>query len=247
MAKLSKAATSRHRYAEELLRQDVLTWEERFFVIDNWQESAAHINSEAGAFFTPSEMAASFSYECSGDSRLIDMCAGIGSLALAAFAHSDGKRDITCVEINPAYVAVGRKVLPEATWICSSVEDLGDIGRFGVAVSNPPFGRNIKIRGPRYSGEADLAVIDIASELADYGCFIIPQSSTHFEYSGRQCYTNTDSAKYSKFRAQTGIELTCGSIDCAVFKDQWRGVSPRVEIALADFYNVPRAVRKLAA
>lgn len=239
MARLSKAEAKRHAEACALvdLERD-LTIDEREFVINNWQESATNINSAAAAFFTPLELAFHLAIETKGCRTFVDLCAGIGALSYACWQYSirEGIDRMVCVEINPEYVRVGRKVLPEAEWICASVEGLPAIGRFDMAISNPPFGKVVRITGPRYKGEADLAVIDIASGLADFGTFIIPQLSAPFEYSGRQAYRARESAKFSKFHAATDIDLTVGcGVDCSYFRTQWRGVAPSVEIVCADF------------
>ena len=90
---------------------------------------------------------------------------------------------------------------------------------------------------PRYSG-ADFAyhVIDIASDLADYGTFILPQSTSPFRYSGVPFYQRSESRSYTTFCDQTGIFLDAGcGIDTSQFRDQWKGASPVVEIVCADF------------
>lgn len=241
MSRLSKAAIKAHDEAVALLTKDRLDDDEREFVLDNWQESANHVNSAAGAFFTPSALgsdAALFLGLYSGG-KVIDLCAGIGCLALSTWWRWGGRSmplDLTCVEVNPAYVEVGRKLLPEARWICASVDSLpADIGRFDAAISNPPFGKTAKIKGPRYSGEDDLAVVDIASDLADYGVFILPAMSVPFQYSGKPTYRERPSPKYERFSVATKIALTCESIDCEVYREAWRGVSPSVEVVAADF------------
>jgi predicted RNA methylase len=239
MSRLSKAQIKAHQEAVAILSKDRLSDDEREFVLDNWQESANHVNSAAGAFFTPSGLgldAALFLGLYEGG-RVIDLCAGIGCLALSSYwrwGHSP--LELVCVEINPAYVDVGRKLLPEARWICAGVNDLpADIGHFDRAISNPPFGKTAKIASPRYAGEDDLAVVDVASCLADFGTFILPGGSVPFEYSGCREYKNRSSAKYDRFTKATGIELTCESVDCEVYRNAWRGVKPRVEVVSADF------------
>jgi predicted RNA methylase len=236
VSRLSKAQIKSHRQAEELLKLDRLDDDQREFVIENWQESALHVNSAAGAFFTPSGLARDLAYfaQCQGG-PIIDLCAGIGGLGLWCWWISGCKSPVTCIEVNPDYVAVGRKIFPEATWICASVETALDLGRFTMAVANPPFGKTAKIAGPRYAGEDDLAVIDIASQIAEYGTFILPQMSCPFEYSGRRNYRERQSAKFDKFHKATGITLACESVDCGHYADEWRGVSPSVEMVAADF------------
>ena len=238
MSKLTKPQIKAHQEACKLLDKDRLSEDEREFVVENWQESATHINSAAGAFFTPLDLAVSFSVEVSGgladNARLIDLCAGIGVLSLACMWHnrSPGFREIVCVEKNPDYVAVGRKVLPEARWICGDVFDLpADLGHFEFAISNPPFGRG----GPIPGVTLDLNVVAAAAPIAEYGVFILPSGSVPFEYSGKPYYRETPSA-YERFNKATDLVLgpSCG-IDCSFAKDQWRGVAPSVEIALCDF------------
>lgn len=244
MARLSKAQIKAHEQACALLAKDRLSDDEREFVLDNWQESARHINSAAGAFFTPSGLAADLAVFSQG-TRVIDLCAGIGGLGLWNWWRSDGRAHVTCLEINPDYVEAGRKLFPEATWVCGSVEAARELGTFDVAISNPPFGKTAKIVGPRYSGEDDLAVVDIASDIADFGVFILPSLSLPFEYSGKPCYRERQAAKYERFQAATGITLRCESVDCGFYQDAWRGVSPRVEMASADLHDA-RAGRRSA-
>ena len=237
MAKLSKQQIKAHAAAVALLSKGVLTEDDRYFVLENWRASANHINSAAGAFFTPIGLARDFSIEVHGR-RIVDLCAGIGGLARAVLESRRDRVEMVCVEINPDYAAVGRKVVPEAEWIVADILHLPDIGRFDCAISNPPFG-STKRNGsaPRYSGQAfEYHLIDIASDVADHGTFIIPQMSAPFQYSGRPCFEARRSDAYVKFEKQTGIVLepNCG-IDCAHYRDQWDGVAPAVEIVLADF------------
>jgi predicted RNA methylase len=246
VAKLTKPQIAAHKKACALLEKDRLTEDEREFVFDNWMESATHINSAAGAFFTPLGLARDFSIETCG-ARILDLCAGIGSLARAAYDRScwDKPAEIVCVEINPDYAAIGRKLLPEATWIVADVFALPeDLGAFDCVISNPPFGRIAKAgKGPRYTGaDFEYALIDVASDLAPYGAFIIPQMSAPFAYSGLPTYERTESDKYRRFVEQTGIELgaNCG-IDCSYYEREWRGTAPNVEIVTADFEAVQTA------
>lgn len=221
-----------------MLTQDVLSYDEREYVIDNWQESATHINSAAGAFFTPLDLARSFVLEVTDDkgAAVIDLCAGIGCLSFAlqerAREWGRGPDRIVCVELNPAYVEVGRKVLPEATWLCADVFSLPELGRFDHAISNPPFGKG----GPLKGVTLDLNVVAVASQLAPFGTFILPVGSVPFELSGRPSHQARSTSAYERFHKATGIELTpsCG-IDCDTFRKKWRFAAPRLEIALAEF------------
>ncbi|MFN4017628.1 MAG: methyltransferase [Reyranella sp.] len=243
MSKLTKKQAKAHAEAVALVKRGDLTIDEKFFVLENWREDARHINSQAGAFFTPWELARDFAIEVHGR-RIIDLCAGIGALG---FMYSLGKDaiDLTCVEINPDYVAVGRAILPEATWICGDALALPDLGRFDCAIGNPPFGAiKRSVEGSKYRGRSfEYHVIEAASRVADYGAFIVPQMSAPFIYSGTNSYKATNPDEYAKFSAATGIVLepNCG-IDTSTYADQWRGTSPKVEIVLAEFVKPVPAV-----
>jgi hypothetical protein len=243
MAKLTKAQAKRHSEAVSLLEKDTLTHDEQMFVIEHWQESAQHINSVAGAFFTPYDLATGLAIEV-GPGRIIDLCAGIGTLSRSVidYQHLNGALDVTCVEFNPAYVEVGRKVVPEANWICADVLDVPgmDLGHFSTAFSNPPFGR-IKREGdkraPRYQGsDFEFIVIDIASHIAGYGVFILPQMSAGFNYSGRPTYERQVSGKAFEFQKATGLHFEAGcGFDTAQYLREWRGVAPICEIVCVEF------------
>lgn len=175
MAKLTKAQRKAHAEAEAILTKDRLTEDEREFVFRNWHEGAEFINGAAGAFFTPYDLAGDFALDGAGG-RVIDLCAGIGILSYFVGQRARyGSRatELTCVEINPKYCEVGRKLVPEARWINADVFDWKklDLGRYDIAIGNPPFGRvRRSANGPRYRGsEFEYHVIDIAAELADYG------------------------------------------------------------------------------
>jgi hypothetical protein len=217
-----------------------LTWDECHFVLTHYQESANHLNSQSGAFFTPHELAQSFiatTIGC-GDGSIIDLCAGIGMLSWHSI-NSRTKREITCVEINPDYVEVGKRVVPQVNWVCASVFDLDKIGNgYDWAMSNPPFG-NINRRGknsPRYSGaKFEYHVFDIASHVAKFGAFIAPKESFPFRYSGERSHRYESNSKHLDFVKRTNIKLNCASVDTSFAKKLWNGVSPDVEIGYCDF------------
>lgn len=260
---LTKIVARDHRQACALLEKDgPLTLDEKFFVIEHFHEAGDTNYKVLGAHFTPFGLAMDFRYDIDGP-RVLDLCAGIGMLSFAyrhCWDHGDTPPDIVCVEANPRYVDVGRKVLPEAEWICGDVFDL-DVqaqlkGRhLDTAFGNPPFGKfamHGEKKPPRYRGGLfEYAVIDIASDLADFGSFIIPQGSSPVLFSGVRCFQDcrrplpndprpaavvSNMEKYRPFHQATGIDLQLGSgVDTSYFKDEWRGVSPTVEIIKADF------------
>ena len=242
MAKLTKPQIKAHKEAEALIDCDrPLHDEEKEFILDNWQEAATHINSAAGAFFTPRCLASDFAIEVGGSScevgPCIDLCAGIGSLGYQVERRFSR---MVCVEVNPDYARIGRRILPDAEWLVCSVFDsrVLQLGRFSWAISNPPFGR---IKAPDYAGpytgaEFEYRVIEVASRIADFGAFILPQMSAPFRYSGQQCFRYEETDKSRKFREQTGIEMepNCG-IDTSIHKSEWRGVAPVCEIVVCEF------------
>lgn len=239
MPKLSKARARAHQQAIKMPKQESLTYDEKVAIMDRYHEGAEHIQSTAGAFFTPEGLARDFSIEVWGG-KIVDLCAGIGKLAFWCSVDRSDIESLTCVEFNPDYVEVGKKLLPEANWICGDVLEVWrDLPNdFDCAISNPPFGR---IAGsgsaPRYTGaEFEYKVIDVASHIAKSGVFILPQQSAPFDYSGRNGLQWTDIDKLTKFIEQTGIELepNCG-IDTATYLDDWNNVSPMVEIVCCEF------------
>lgn len=248
MAKLTKSQRKDHQAAMALLEKDVLTREEKEFVFSNFHEGANHMNGNAGAFFTSFDLACELAVECNyshraGTIRVIDLCAGIGMLAYGATRWMESV-ELVCVEANPDYVAVGKKLLPDATWICASLEsweELRELGRFDVALSNPPWGRAVPtmrdVQSPRYTGAvAEYKVLDIAEQLAEACVFLMPQNSAGFKYSGVQCYTEylTDEAK--KFMDQTGIVLAAGcGIDTTVMGQAFKDVEITCEVVCPDF------------
>jgi hypothetical protein len=237
MAKISKDAAKKHKQALDLVHSDKrLTIEDRCFILDNFHEGATNMNGLAGAFFTPEGLARDLSVEVSGGQSIIDLCAGIGRLA---FACRDEAKRIVCVEQNPQYAEVGKRVMPEAEWIIGDVFSLGDIGHFDWAISNPPFGAiktGSNIKGLYTGSKFEYRVIEIASKIADNGVFIIPQTSAPFRYSGQRAYSVCIDNECAKFMKQTGIVLgnNCG-LDTSSYLDEWKGVSPMCEIVCCEF------------
>lgn len=256
MAKLTKLEAKNHAAALALLAKEKLSIEECEFVFDHFHEGANHVNGSAGAFFTPRGLANDFGIDCCG-LKVVDMCAGIGMLswALHNYKHKpncqwngvSGEAELkgfeyTCIEINPAYVEIGRKLFPQATWICGDALDPATykgLPAFDLAISNPPFSKintSTAAKG-KYTGcEFELKIMEQASRIADQGVFILPAMSSPFIFSGRQAYRDVKDGKAAQFMAQVGAHLEPGcGVDTAYYKDDWKGVSPIVEIVLANF------------
>lgn len=251
--KLSKPKIKLHKEAEKLLEKEVLSWEDKWFVMENWFPAYNNQIGEIASFFTPVELATDFTLQVHGK-RVLDLCAGIGILGFQ-YLHrcKDWDKvdiDLVCIERNEEFVRVGRKILPEATWICADVFDENiykELGKFDFAISNPPFG-NISTDTDtgwlRYKGAvAEYRVLDIAEMLAPDGAFIISQGSSPFRYSGRRDGVKKQlSDKYRKFYNETGIVLNMNiGIDCDYHIDKWKGAAPKVEIVTIRGYAPDRA------
>jgi len=241
MAKLSKADSKGHQEAMDLVHSDrTLTLDERIFVLAHYHESRGQLNSLAGAFFTPEGLARDLSVEVGGGAldggSIVDLCAGIGMLSFWCSLH---RRDVevTCVEQCEEYVTVGRRVVPHANWIHGDVF-AAELGRYAFAISNPPFGRikESTYTGPYKGGEFEFKVIERASQLAEWGVFILPQQSAPFRYSGESAYRAESAEKVQKFMQQTGIVMqsSCG-IDTSIYLNEWKGVAPMCEVVCCDF------------
>jgi predicted RNA methylase len=245
--KLSKAEIRAHDQVMQLVHSDrPLNDEEKEFILDNFNEGATNINSAAGAFFTPRSLARDFAIEINGGD-VIDLCAGIGMLSYAVEHKCDS---LTCVEINAEYIEVGKRILPGANWIHSSVFDVNYSKLWDWAISNPPFGaiKENSFKGVYSGAQFEYKVMEVASKISHYGAFIIPQMSANFRFSGSQNFKEEESDKARKFREQTGIlmEPNCG-IDTAMYKDDWKGVSPICEIVICEFEHKPKSQLDLFA
>lgn len=239
--KLSKQQIKRHKEAEAILAKDVLTFNEKCFVFENWFPAYGNQIGEISSFFTPIGLARDFNLEIGG-TRIIDLCAGIGILTftyihrMKAWENTDV--EVVCIERNPMFVEVGKKLLPEATWICADALDESiyqGLGHFDCAVSNPPFGKVKCDTDSKWTGysnsEFEYKIIAIGSKIAEYGAYIIPSMSAPFEYSGKQCFRVRLNQKYETFYKQTGIVLNAGvGIDCDYYIEDWKGAAPKVEI-----------------
>jgi len=249
MSKLSKQQVKQHNAACTLLKKDILSYDDKIFVLENWNEGATQMNGQAGAFFTPMQLARDFQICVNYPRKVIDLCAGIGMLGYYVNRineFNDKKLDLTCVELNKSYIEVGKKILPNATWIEGSVLDMDlilSLGHFDQSISNPPFG-NIKTgscdekKHLKYTGSSfELKVVEIASMISNYGTFILPQNSTPFRYSGVKTGLQEESTEaLKKFIKQTGIEFEMNmGIDTSVYLNDWKGVTPMCEIVLFDF------------
>jgi hypothetical protein len=242
---LTRRDAELHQRARELVTTErELTLDERWFVLAHWQEVGSATAVLDGAFFTPLGLAGCLAMNVAG-TRIVDLCAGIGRLAWACYEpyarrDADEAPEIVCIERNPAYVAVGQRVLPEARWICADVFDVGSLGlgEFDTAVANPPFGPTHRSRrAPRYRGSrAEFEVIDLASTLAAQGVFVIPTDVAPYRGAGLPGREPQRLEAYIEFTQATGLVLQEGlSIDTAVYRRDWNAAVPLVEVVTCNF------------
>ncbi|MET8816676.1 methyltransferase [Streptomyces sp. NPDC004549] len=244
---LTREQARNHQMTLDLVHTDrELTVKEREFVLDHYQPSASTTQALEGAYFTPREMAYQLAaYDIGGDrpgERVIDLGAGIGRLAFEVVhdpwrIHADVPLgEMICVERNPDYVHVGRRAVPEATWICGDLLDIPDmkLGVLDCAISNPPFGniprsRDTATYRPR---QFEYHAIAAAAQVARRGVFIVPRPSVH----GKDHSQRT--ADCLRFTRETGIELETTWMNADAWRDQWGGPTPSVTVVTADFHHL---------
>ena len=127
MTKLTKRQSKLHDQAAELLKKDNITEDDAEFIFTNWHEGSCIDQTAAGAFFTPHGLAHDLTIDIGGQ-RVIEFCAGIGVLAYHLYhygygRYGDPKPEITCIERVHEFAEIGKKLLPQAHWICADVFD----------------------------------------------------------------------------------------------------------------------------
>jgi hypothetical protein len=267
MSRLTKPEIRQHvlamEYIKELPSVTALDQKEQYelFVLEKFDPSysCAHLVVNAGIFFTPVELAKDFRVEAQGHKSIIDLCAGIGHLSywMQDWIKWENVK-LVCVEINPEFVAVGKVLVPNATWICADILDPEfptkylDNETFSIAIANPPFGKNMAMKKTTHlnytGGSFEFKTIEIASKIARSGAFIIPQNNSPIiHYPERGQSSSNHSKEYLKFNNETGITLEC---NCGINANghEWRGASPKVEIVTCDFTsNKPIRKKKRSA
>jgi SAM-dependent methyltransferase len=256
MGKITKQQLRLHEQAEQLLwgGDKPLRRDEIAFCLEHWDPRAAagkHV-ARNQAYFTPMSLARDTAMYVGGDGRrVVDICAGIGRLAFAVLEANlwrPQEARVTAVELNPDYVRVGRRLLPQAEWICGDCFDRDLwrwLPRFDEAISNPPFGA-VVANGDTgwigYRGPAGLMLAAVGLQVARLGLrIILPQSQTIFRYSGRCCgrgaphtaYTESYPRYLEKFLAgRPSLEWHHSSLDTTLplYQSAWRGASPLVEV-----------------
>lgn len=230
--KLTKQERSNHEQALRLLRKgDSITFGQVEFVHRHLRPDATTDIGKGSAFFTPWDIVSDFLIETLRVDRrpvkILDLCAGYGILShrkwLMCKEMGNPLPEVTCVEINPEYVAIGKQLFPQAEWICMDALDVPDqlIGRqFDEFYSNPPFGAIGKEswgeRKTKKPARWEYAIAEIGMSLCDTGTMICQQGITNWKISGCQSFVNVKNEVYEKWSSESGIRLAnnCG-IDCS--------------------------------
>lgn len=236
MARITKKESALHIQVMDLIHSDKqLSQDDKEFIFNNYKGDGI---GATGAFFTPEMLAWDFILDAGCTGQCIELCAGIGRLSYYQYLRNNPTH-ITCVELNPEYVMIGKRVLPEAEWITGDALQYLPERFYNVAYGNPPFGKinTSEVYTGRYTGsEFEYKVIEHASTFASYGAWIVPQGSAGFQYSGVHCYERKESAKYQKFTSETGYSLEPGvGIDTSIYKDEWNGTKVICESVLVDY------------
>jgi len=245
MGKLTKKESANHNRVMELVHSDKqLTYDEKEFILQNYAGDAV---GATGAFFTPEMLSWDFIIDAGCTGRCIELCAGIGRLSFDQYQRNKPEH-ITCVELNPEYVKIGKRVLPEAEWVTGDALTFSSADRYDVVYGNPPFGKikTSEVKTGKYSGsEFEYKVIEHGSTLAPYGVWIVPQGSAGFVYSGVRCYERRESSKYQRFSQDTGwmFEAGCG-IDTSIYRDQWHGTNVVCEVLTVEYFCDPKQTQR---
>jgi hypothetical protein len=113
-----------------------LTQDNKEFIFNNYKGDGI-----GATVFTPEMFAWDFILDAGCTGQCIELCAGIGRLSYYQFLRNHPTH-ITCVELNPEYVMIGERVLPEAEWITGDALQYSPERFYDVAYGNPHSGRS---------------------------------------------------------------------------------------------------------
>ena len=215
--KLTKQQTKLHDEATKLLNKRRFTDAEAGFIFENWHPGAESNIGKGGIFFTPQDMAWDAAlFHGASDGHVLDACAGIGVLSYNLLKVGGFAGKITCVEINPEFVRVGRKLVPDAEWVQGDIFKLRPrLKKFWTGISNPPFGKIGSAVDTNFPNCAHFAVLEILEEKCEAGAIVIIPTSDHDQTDNRQ---RTPSANCQKFlKLHPTCRLTPGPFDTSFY------------------------------
>jgi len=239
MAKLSKAEFKQQEQIFQLLQKDKLTEQEVWSIYQDINPGFID-NLQKGVYFTPIELAADFALMSYRYGNVVDVCAGIGGLSHCMKlrdTYEGSIKSFTCIELNPEFVKIGKKLLPEANWICANAFDKelwSNItstlpgNKFDVLISNPPFGKcpsNAKPDWLNYTEELELMVMELALKFSNNAYMILPAGS--IEFKEEPYYQRVKSNKVEKFRKKNSqfFFQESMSISSDIYKQDWKNLA----------------------
>jgi len=246
MAKITKQQSKMHIEAMALVKSDLpLSFDEIEFIFKHYNPMAQHMVGLAGIYFTPVSIAREMRIETMDleNKRTLDLCAGIGILSYQAWkAHAmwngTDNFEIVCIENNPEFVEIGKRIFPQAKWVCGDAFDrktIEGLGKFDQVLSNPPYGIKIENNGWLEKGLSQYKAAEVAMKVSNHGIFILAQGDCPFKYSGINGFERNDNNnKYKAFNKKTGIviEMNCG-IDISYANNEWAGLGNNVQFEIA--------------
>jgi len=232
-----------------ILESGEVSPKDRGYVFDNYIPSAMGAK-RASQYFTPYKLALEAAYHATGGIKtVLDLCAGIGMLSYAIMiAENYGAvqlgsiQRIVAIERDAELVAVGKKLLPMIDWYCGDIFDADFIkhvyahngGRFDVCVTNPPYGIKSRYDWLNYKGRSHLAAVEVAARVSDAVIAILPgmdvpnMAKANVSIDRRYEDDRGEIVKFMQANPSLLFEATC--VDCTVYRNEWVGASPDVEL-----------------
>lgn len=259
MARITKEKSKLHDQAMDLIfgTDRNLKWDELWFCFNNYNPMAEHNVSKGAIFFTPEGICEQFATAVGGvGGKLIDLCAGIGKLSAYVMAHNGvgwyGSRtmqfhgdleSVTCVENNPEFVKVGKRLLPQADWVEGSVFDaelMASLGEFNVAISNPPYGNIPSVKQAnwtRTTGGAEWRVMEVACRMCwNGGKMIVPKIVSDYDLEKREYRKEKEGDKYIRkaWEHVGNIALNPWAVDLREYQRDWEGMTVAPDLYIVD-------------
>lgn len=114
MARITKKESILHIQVMDVIHSDKqLTQDNKEFIFNNYKDDG---RGAFGAFFTPEMFTWDFIFDAGCTGQCIELCADIGRLSYYQYLRNI-PRHITFIELNPEYVMIWKRVLPEAVLI----------------------------------------------------------------------------------------------------------------------------------
>ena len=153
------------------------------YIFNHFQPGYCRDISRAANFFTPRQDALAVAQAGGARGRVLEPSAGIGAIAHAVFTQNSwDERDrshlkLTCVELVEEFVALGKLMVPAATWICGNIFDvLPTLGEFDCFAGNPPFGNIPSNQSKVWGNDIAFGMIqELLPQCHSGGTFILPE------------------------------------------------------------------------